>query len=68
MVRVPAVKRVNVHEPEGALPLQLSPVVALTVTVPLGVPLNCGLTLKLTVIAWPAIEGLGGRQASWRCP
>jgi hypothetical protein len=34
-------------------------VLALVVTVPLGVPVNCGETLKLTVTIWPMIARLG---------
>jgi hypothetical protein len=39
--------------------VQLSPVLAVTVTLPVGIPLNCGATLKLTVTICPMIAGLG---------
>jgi hypothetical protein len=43
--------------PELRVPLQLSPVLAVTVTLPVGTPLP--VTPKLTVTAWPTGEGLG---------
>ena len=40
--------------------LQASPVLAFTVTIPVGiVPVNCGATAKLTVTICPTIAGLG---------
>jgi hypothetical protein len=50
-----------VHLPLPAVSdaLQVSFVLALTVTVPLGVPVNCGETLKLTVTIWPMMAGFG---------
>lgn len=60
-VRVPAVVNVSMQEPEGALAVQLWPVLALTVTTPEGIKLTpaCGDTVKLTVTAWPTKAGLG---------
>jgi len=43
--------------PEISDPLQVSPVLAFTVTEPVGVPFP--LTVKLTVTACPTMEGLG---------
>src|SRR5215471_12910476 len=61
MVRAAAVRKVNAHEPDGALPKQLSPELAFTVTEPEGVRVSptCGDTEKFTVTAWPTTEGLG---------
>jgi hypothetical protein len=38
---------------------QFSPVLAVTVTTPVGWPTNCGATLKLTVTGWPETTGFG---------
>jgi hypothetical protein len=48
------------QEPEAALPVQLSPVLALTVTVPEGVSVlpGCAATEKATVTGSPTSEGL----------
>jgi len=61
MVRVPVVRKVREHEPEGAVPLQLSFVLAFTVTLPVGVSVSPagGRTEKLALTCWPAIAVLG---------
>jgi hypothetical protein len=61
MVRVAAVENVSGQEPEGAAPVQLSPVLAFTVTVPEGVSVSPvgGATKKLTVTAWSTSAGFG---------
>jgi len=61
MVRVAAVAKVIEQEPDGALPVQLSPVLATTVIVPLGMSVSplCGLTEKLIVTACPTSAGFG---------
>jgi hypothetical protein len=38
---------------------QLAPAPSLTLTAPVGIPLNAGLTITLTPIDWPTTEGLG---------
>ena len=48
---------VTLQLPAATVPLQPS-VPSLTVTVPVGVPL-LDVTLKLTVVAWPTVEGSG---------
>jgi hypothetical protein len=50
---------VHLPLPAVSAALQVSLVLARTVTVPLGVPVNCGETLKLTVTIWPMIARLG---------
>jgi len=56
-VFAPAVVNVRLQLPAATVPLQPS-VPSLTVTVPVGVPL-LDVTLKLTVVAWPTVEGSG---------
>ena len=60
-MRVAAVVNVIEQEPDGAEPTQLSPVLATTVTVPLGISESpfCGLTEKLIATACPTKAGLG---------
>ena len=59
----PGVLKVNEQLPAPALsgPLQVSPVLAFTVTVPVGEPLP--VTLKPTATACPTLEGLGVLEA-----
>jgi hypothetical protein len=58
-VLVPPVENVNEQTPAVSTPVHFSPVLAVTVTLPVGIPLNCGVTLKLTVTICPMIAGLG---------
>jgi hypothetical protein len=64
IVRVTALWKVSEQEPEGATPAQLSPVEAVTVTVPEGVSVSpaCGTTEKLTVTGWPTSAVLGATE------
>ena len=56
-VHVPLLANVNEQLPTAAVrdPVQLSPLEAFTVTLPVGTP--SPVTLKLTVTAWPARDG-----------
>jgi len=56
-VFAPAVVDVMVQLTAATVPVQLS-VPSLTVTLPVGVP-PLEVTLKLTVVAWPTVEGSG---------
>lgn len=38
---------------------QLAPAPSLTFTVPVGVPLKAGVTVTLTLTAWPTTDGFG---------
>ena len=63
-VGVPAEAKVNWQLPvpaANAVP-QLCPVLAVTVTFPVGVPLAWGATVKATVTACCATEGFGERD------
>ena len=56
----PAVVNVSVHLPAPPLIklVQVCPVLALTVTVPVGIPLTPA-TMNPTVTGWPYTDGLG---------
>ena len=56
-VLAPAVVEVSAQLPAATVPTQLS-VPSLTVTLPVGVP-PLDVTLKLTVVAWPTVDGSG---------
>jgi len=56
-VRAPAVVSVRSQVPAATVPTQLS-VPSVTVTLPVGVPVF-EVTLKVTLIAWPTVEGSG---------
>jgi len=58
-VLVPALRKIIEQFPAAALPVQLSPVLAVTVTVPVAVPVNCGATVKATTTGCWRVEGLG---------
>jgi len=65
MVRSPAFANVSAQEPEGAVLVQLSPVLAWTVTVPLGTSDTpaCAAPVNATVTGCPAIAGFGDTLA-----
>src|SRR5262245_13883829 len=65
MVRSAAVAKASAQEPEGAAPVQLSPVLAWTVTVPPGTSDTpaCAATMNATVTGCPTIAGFGDTLA-----
>ena len=60
-MRSPGEVRVSVHAPSATPAEQLSPGLAATVTLPVGVPADA-VTVKLTVTGCPTSEGSGASE------